>query len=215
MHILKLLICVCCSVWRHFQQSFSHITTVSGCDRELNVIFYSAASLWYQVIDTVYLILPTLTLHWHLYNQSIWEQHVPLLMTLVCHGPGSDPVPPNLGGETLPLCKVHWMYMYYNNDTSLHVASIKRMQPKYWWINLLWLHVNVTVKFLNFHTRKLCCKPPKIQTKMPNLRVFYQNDANGIANSGDPDQTAPLGAVWSGSALFAQTVQKLGSLPYN
>ena len=34
-------------------------------------------------------------------------------------------------------------------------------------------------------------------------------DVNGIANSEDPDQTAPLGAVrgavWSGSALFAQT----------
>ena len=31
------------------------------------------------------------------------------------------------------------------------------------------------------------------------------NDADGMANSADPDQTAPLGAVWSGSALFAQT----------
>ena len=31
------------------------------------------------------------------------------------------------------------------------------------------------------------------------------NDADGMANSVDPDQTAPLGAVWSGSALFAQT----------
>ena len=31
-------------------------------------------------------------------------------------------------------------------------------------------------------------------------------DADRIANSVDPDQTAPLGlgAVWSGSALFAQ-----------
>ena len=29
-------------------------------------------------------------------------------------------------------------------------------------------------------------------------------DTDGIANSVDPDQTAPLGAVWSGSALFAQ-----------
>ena len=28
-------------------------------------------------------------------------------------------------------------------------------------------------------------------------------DADGIANSVDPDQTAPLGAVWSRSALFA------------
>ena len=44
-------------------------------------------------------------------------------------------------------------------------------------------------------TLKLCCNLPKIQTKRPNLRVFCQNDANGIANSEDPDQTAPLGAV--------------------
>ena len=29
-------------------------------------------------------------------------------------------------------------------------------------------------------------------------------DAAGMANSVDPDQTAPLGAVWSGSTLFAQ-----------
>ena len=44
-------------------------------------------------------------------------------------------------------------------------------------------------------TRKLCCNLPKIQEKMPNLWVFRQKDANGIANSGDPVQTAPLGAV--------------------
>ena len=30
------------------------------------------------------------------------------------------------------------------------------------------------------------------------------NDADGMANNVDPDQTVPLGAVWSGSALFAQ-----------
>ena len=29
-----------------------HITTVSGCDRELNAHFYSAASLWYQIPDS-------------------------------------------------------------------------------------------------------------------------------------------------------------------
>ena len=43
--------------------------------------------------------------------------------------------------------------------------------------------------------RKLCCNLPKIQTMRPNLRVFLHEDANGIANSEDPDQTAPLGAV--------------------
>ena len=41
-------------------------------------------------------------------------------------------------------------------------------------------------------------------------------DAAGIANSVDPDQTAPVGAVWSGSTLFAQTYlsENLGSLQY-
>ena len=34
---------------------------------------------------------------------------------------------------------------------------------------------------------------------------MHPKEAEGIANSVDPDQTAPLGAVWSGSALFAQT----------
>ena len=49
-------------------------------------------------------------------------------------------------------------------------------------------------KVLKFSdTRKLCCNLPKIQTKRQNLRVFRQNDANGIANIEDPDQTAPRG----------------------
>ena len=39
--------------------------------------------------------------------------------------------------------------------------------------------------------RKLCCNLPKIQTMRPNLSVFHLKDANGIANSEDPDQTAP------------------------
>ena len=38
-------------------------------------------------------------------------------------------------------------------------------------------------KFLD--VRKLCCNLPKIQIKKPNLRVFCQKDANGIANSVD------------------------------
>ena len=45
-------------------------------------------------------------------------------------------------------------------------------------------------------------------------RVMSPNDADGMANSVDPDQTAPLGA---GSALFAQTClsKNLGSLRYS
>ena len=43
------------------------------------------------------------------------------------------------------------------------------------------------------------------------------NDADRMANSEDPDQTAPLGAVWSGSALFAKAYlsENLGSLRYH
>ena len=42
------------------------------------------------------------------------------------------------------------------------------------------------------------------------------NGADGMANSVDPNQTAPLGAVWSGYALFAQAYlsENLGSLRY-
>ena len=56
-----------------------------------------------------------------------------------------------------------------------------------------------TPKFSN--GRKISCNLPKIQTNMPNLRVFRQKDANGIANSEDPDQAAPRGAVLSGSTV--------------
>ena len=47
----------------------------------------------------------------------------------------------------------------------------------------------------NSDARKLCHNSPKIQTNRQNLKVFCQKHANGIANSEDPDQTAPLGAV--------------------
>ena len=45
---------------------------------------------------------------------------------------------------------------------------------------------------------------------------MHPKDVAGIANSVDPNQTAPLGAVWSGSALFAQAYlsKNLGSLRY-
>ena len=34
--------------------------------------------------------------------------------------------------------------------------------------------------------------------------VVSPKDADGMANSVDTDQIVPLGAVWSGSTLFAQ-----------
>ena len=50
----------------------------------------------------------------------------------------------------------------------------------------------------------------------PLWAVWEEQSDLGLANSVDPDQTAPLGAVWSGSALFAQAhlSENLGSLRY-
>ena len=66
--------------------------------------------------------------------------------------------------------------------------------------NTYFLH---TVMFLNFW-------PPenfaviylKFKQTDQTLAYFVRKDTDKIANSGDPDQTAPLG---SGSALFAQS----------
>ena len=57
---------------------------------------------------------------------------------------------------------------------------------------------STTIKFLNFWTPENFAIIYLIfQTKRPNLRVIRQKDANAnaIANSEDPDQTTPRGAV--------------------
>ena len=60
--------------------------------------------------------------------------------------------------------------------------------------------------------RKLSSNLPKIQTKSPTLSVFHQKDVNGIANSEDPNQTAPLGKsslIWVCIVCPDLSVQKL------
>ena len=58
--------------------------------------------------------------------------------------------------------------------------------------------------------RRLCCNLPKIQTKRPNLRVFHQKDANGIANIENSDQTAPRSSlIWVCTVCRKLSVQKL------
>ena len=74
----------------------------------------------------------------------------------------------------------------------------------------------IIVKFLKIQTQNIYCNHPKIWTKWLYHRLMHPKDADRLANSVDPDQTAPLGAVWSGSTLFAQTClsEILGSLQY-
>ena len=75
------------------------------------------------------------------------------------------------------------------------------------------LNHELSAEFLNYRknpkitdSRKFAVSiHPKSWTRWLSLRVMYLKDAKGIANSVDPDQTAPLGALWSGSALFAQS----------
>ena len=58
-------------------------------------------------------------------------------------------------------------------------------------------------KFPKYSDTQNICNQSKIWTVWLYRRVMSPNDADGMANSVDPDQTAPLGAVWSKSALFA------------
>ena len=90
----------------------------------------------------------------------------------------------------------------------------------HWLVSMaeFWMHVGNnwvctvgTTSFLAYSkfpkysdTQKICCNQPKIWTMWLYHRVMSPNDADGMTNCVDPDQTAPLGAVWSGSALFAQ-----------
>ena len=62
----------------------------------------------------------------------------------------------------------------------------------------------------------MCCNHPKSLTKWLFPSVLHLKDAERIANSVDPDQTAPR-VVFSGSALFAQTClsENSGTLRYS
>ena len=65
---------------------------------------------------------------------------------------------------------------------------------------IFWKHYCKFPKYSD--TQKICCNHSKMRTMWLYHRVMSPNDADGMANSADPDQTQ--GAVWSGSALFAQ-----------
>ena len=68
-------------------------------------------------------------------------------------------------------------------------------------ISSLWTGYRKFPKYSD--NQNICCNHSNIWTMWLCHRVMSPNDADGMANSVDPDQTAPLGAVWSGSALFA------------
>ena len=81
-----------------------------------------------------------------------------------------------------------------------------------------WLSHNKSVVYLTvneaMHTRKNskiwdtsnnCQNCPKNRKVWCNIALMRPKDADEVANSVDPDQTASSEAVWSWSALFAET----------
>ena len=91
----------------------------------------------------------------------------------------------------------------------------------------LWKAGTLYKHWVKEHTASKYCKIPKYSDTRKNCCIYHKNwtmclyhsvmspkDADGIANSVDPDQIAPLGAVWSWSTLFAQAClsKNLGSL---
>ena len=116
--------------------------------------------------------------------------------------------------------------------TTVYRDSAKSEEYPEFWLLACWLLVirteqnwehrfnfyQVYRKFPKYSdTQKFCSNHSKIWTMWLYHREICPNDADGMANSVDPDQTAPLGAVWSGSALFAQAClsENLGSLQYS
>ena len=82
------------------------------------------------------------------------------------------------------------------------------------WLKLQAMRIWIYRKFPKYSdNQKICFNHFKIWTMWLHHRVMSPIHADGMANSVDPDQTA-LGAVWSGSALFAQAYlsENLGSL---
>ena len=58
------------------------------------------------------------------------------------------------------------------------------------------IHMYLNIKYCkipkNSDAGKHCCNHPKIRTKWLYQRVMYPNDADGMANGVDSDQTAPV-----------------------
>ena len=87
-------------------------------------------------------------------------------------------------------------------DLSLHWAQSHFVGFDMRWLiyQLLQWIVGYCKNPKNSDTRKVCGNHHKIQTRWLYRKVMHPKDAAGMVNSVDPD----VGAVWSGSTLFAQ-----------
>ena len=77
----------------------------------------------------------------------------------------------------------------------------------------IFCHLSVYCKFPKYSdTPKICSNHSKILTMRLYNRVMSPNDADGMANSADPDQTAPdqrSSLIWVCTVCPGISVQKL------
>ena len=103
---------------------------------------------------------------------------------------------------------------FYNRISTAFLHSFSYMCPVSDDLSKIWREYRKFPKYSD--TQKICCNHSKIWTMWLYHSVMSPNDADEMANSVDSDRTAPRGAVWSGSALFAQVYlsENSGSLRY-
>ena len=87
----------------------------------------------------------------------------------------------------------------------MHVFKNEFMEEEKYQNCMSWLKWCYHKNPKKLDTRKIAVIILKFKQLWLYHRIMSQKDANRMANSVDPDQNAPLGAVWSGSTLFAQT----------
>ena len=128
-------------------------------------------------------------------EKTLTKRSVDLLLPRICF-PCRNEIQGGRKERVSPRFTTMYCNLYTVTSKCLHVPLDYRKFPKY------------------SDTQNICCDHSKIWTMWLYHRVMSPNDADGMANSVDPDQTAPLGAVWSGSALFALAYmsENLGSL---
>ena len=96
-----------------------------------------------------------------------------------------------------------WKEIHIQQDFSLTVSiAIARQHLAQWSMQY---HKIYRKNSKIWDTSNNCHNCPKNRKVWCNIAFMHPKDAYGMANSVDPDQTASSEAVWSWSALFAET----------
>ena len=80
-------------------------------------------------------------------------------------------------------------------------STVELQWLEHWWLIYYGYRKNSKI----WDTSNNCHNRPKNRKVWCNIALMHPKDADGMANSVDPDQTASSEAVWSWSALFAET----------